>query len=128
VLGPATRSAELHALAGSLSAVGASAVAEAGALPLEFVQRIARARCVLTVESAAAHLATALDRPAVVLTGGGHFGWFAPWGEGRRQRWVHHPLDCFGCSWVCRRPRVECLEELPPAAVAVAITEVLSRE
>jgi ADP-heptose:LPS heptosyltransferase len=125
VLGPAARRQDLEFFAAELRRAGATVAVEVDAAPLDFVRHIAGARLVLTAESAAAHLATAFDKPAVILTGGGHFGWFAPWGENRRQRWVHHPLDCYGCNWDCRRTRIECLEDIPAPAVARAIAEVL---
>lgn len=128
VLGPAERREELDSLAARLGTTGIKATAMAGVAPEEFIRRIAEARLVVTVESAAAHLATALDQPAVIVTGGGHFGRYAPWGESPRQRWVHHPLACYDCNWQCRRPRVECLEDLPPTAVATAIAEVMPHD
>ena len=128
VLGPGTRVDELEQFAMELRTAGADVIVTADAAPLEFARHIAQARLVLTVESAAAHLAVALDKPATIVMGGGHFGWFAPWGASRQQRWVHHPLDCYGCSWQCRRPRVECLLDLPAAAVAQSISEVLPHD
>lgn len=125
VLGASERRTALEEFASALRGVGARARAEADASLPQFVQALARARLVLTVESAAAHIATTLDKPAVVLLGGGHHGWFAPWGRGERQRWVDHPLDCYGCDWTCRRARVECLLDLPPARVARALQEVM---
>lgn len=127
LLGPAGRHADLQSLATALRASGADVHVPGPMTLLEFVQQIAEARLILTVESAAAHLATALHQPAVVVTGGGHHGWFAPWGEGVRQRWVQHPLPCFGCNWDCTRPAVECLRDLPPAAVAAALRQIVSR-
>lgn len=123
VLGPAERRNDLETLAAALRTAGIDAVAATGVEPADFVGRIARARFVLTVESAAAHLATAFDKPAVIIIGGGHFGRYAPWGGSPRQRWLHHPLACYDCDWQCHRSRVECLEDLPPALVAAAIAE-----
>jgi len=125
VLGSGARREELEQFATGLRDAGARAEVATDLSPAEFVQSVAQAKLVLTVESAAAHLATALEKPAVILVGGGHPGWFAPWGMGQRQRWVRYELDCYGCNWECRRPRVECLLDLPAAAVARAITEVL---
>ncbi len=127
VIGPGARRTELNWLADGVRSARPDARVEVQTdLPgLSFVAAVAHARAIVTVDSAAAHLATALDKPAVIVAGGGHHGWFVPWGTGVRQRWLVHPLDCFGCNWHCRYPTVRCLAELPPALVAGALTEIL---
>ncbi|HTZ20205.1 MAG TPA: glycosyltransferase family 9 protein [Opitutaceae bacterium] len=125
LLGSGERRDELEQFAADLRAAEADVVVTADAPPRDFARHVAQARMVLTVESAAAHIAVALDKPAAIVMGGGHFGWFAPWGDSSRQRWLHHPLDCYGCNWQCRRPRIECLLDLPATAVAQSIREVL---
>jgi len=127
LIGPSARLADLSRLADRLRREANRPDIEVEAdLPLPaFLDRLAAARMILTVESFAAHVAAALDKPAVVITGGGHFGWFAPWGEATRQRWLHLPLPCFGCRWDCVFPTVRCLVELPPDAVAQALQEVM---
>ena len=55
---------------------------------VEFVNLIAGAEMVLTVDTAAAHFATALDRPTLVLFSGLHRGMFGPWRRSERQSWL----------------------------------------
>ena len=81
-----------------------------------FLEQVGAARCVVSAETAAAHLATAMDKPAVIFLGGGHFGQFAPWVRSSRQRWLFHPMDCFQCDWKCRFDRPLCLTEIDPDA------------
>lgn len=95
--------------------------------PLALVDRVAHARLVLSMDSAAAHIATALDRPAVIILGGGEWELMSPWGPRRRQRWVFHPLPCFNCSWRCQFDRTLCLTDIPPATVTQAINDVLAQ-
>ena len=119
--------AQRPALARLAARVGAPRTElSADATTLGFVQRVAGARGVLTGESAAAHIATALDKPAVILLGGGHAGMFGPWGDGRRQRWLTHPLPCFGCDWRCIFPETRCLTQIEPARVAQALRETFA--
>jgi hypothetical protein len=47
---------------------------------------IAQAAVVISVDTFAAHLATAMDAPLICLIGGGHFGDFGPWRKSDRQR------------------------------------------
>jgi ADP-heptose:LPS heptosyltransferase len=53
-----------------------------------FTRVIAGADVVLSVDTAAAHFATALDRPTVVIFSGLHLGMFGPWRRGERQAWL----------------------------------------
>jgi ADP-heptose:LPS heptosyltransferase len=55
---------------------------------VEFLNLIAGGQLILTVDTAAAHFATALDKPCVVLFSGLHRGMFGPWQRSGRQRWL----------------------------------------
>ena len=83
----------------------------------KFVDLIAGADLVLTVDTAAAHAATALDRSAVVIYSGQQFGVFGPWTRSLLQRWVQ-PDPGF-----CGRPGWH--ETFPPSEIAGAVGEIL---
>ncbi len=85
---------------------------------------IAQADLVLAPDSAPAHLTTALDKPAVILLGGGHFGLFAPWHKSCKQIWLQHELDCYQCRWNCCQPEPWCITRIQPEAVAQALFAV----
>lgn len=53
-----------------------------------FIDLLAGADCVFTVDTAAAHGATALDRRTLILFSGLHQGMFAPWTRSHRQIWI----------------------------------------
>ncbi len=89
-----------------------------------FVRLISKARIVLTAESSAAHLATALDKPTLAFIGGGHYGWFAPWTRSSKQLWLTQNLPCFDCNWRCCYPRPLCLTDISLKRVQAAITEL----
>jgi ADP-heptose:LPS heptosyltransferase len=91
---------------------------------INFVRRVASADLVLTADTAAAHVATALDRPTVVVIGGGHYGQFGPWYQSGRQIWLTVPMDCFGCGWRCIHPEPYCLTRITPEQVFAAIRQV----
>jgi len=125
VCGEISRSNALNSLAAMLrNAMGN--VVEVVQPPdlISFLQWIAGARCVLAMESAAAHVATALDKPGVFILGGGHFGYFAPWQRSHRQRWLYNPLECFGCKWECRQPYVQCIADLPSDLIGKELKEI----
>lgn len=54
----------------------------------KFIDLLAGALCVTTVDTAAAHAATALDCRTLVLYSGKHQGMFAPWVRTSKQRWL----------------------------------------
>lgn len=54
----------------------------------EFVEEIACAGLVLTVDTAAAHIACALDKRTVIIFSGLHRGAYAPWTRSTRQSWI----------------------------------------
>ena len=54
----------------------------------EFIDFLSGAECVFTVDTAAAHAASALDCRTLVLYSGLHQGMFAPWFRSSRQYWA----------------------------------------
>lgn len=64
-----------------------------------FVDLLAGAGCVFTVDTAAAHAASALDRPTLVLFSGLHLGMFAPWARSSRQCWLLSETPDSGPLW-----------------------------
>lgn len=53
-----------------------------------FIDLLAGAECVFTIDTAAAHGATALNCRTLILFSGLHQGMFAPWIRSHRQHWV----------------------------------------
>ncbi len=91
---------------------GSLGLAETAGLLLE-------AEMVFATESALAHMAVALRRPAVVILGGGHYGLFAPWGKKIAPvEWVENRIDCYGCNWVCIQPSAICIGDIPASRVS----------
>jgi ADP-heptose:LPS heptosyltransferase len=86
-----------------------------------FLAHLATAGAILTTETAAVHVATALDKPTAVLLGGGFHGLVYPWRRSSRQVVVSHPLPCFGCGWHCTEPSVYCVDRLAPEAAGDAL-------
>jgi ADP-heptose:LPS heptosyltransferase len=68
-------------------------------------------------DSAPLHMAAALRKPSVGIIGGSHFGRYVPWGNPEINRFVHVPMDCYGCNWRCPHPRIRCIEEIRVADV-----------
>jgi ADP-heptose:LPS heptosyltransferase len=90
-----------------------------------YIEMIANAYAVLTVDTATAHIATALDKPTVVLLGGGHFDSFGPWFRSSKQTWVYNKLPCYGCEWFCTRDYVECIQDIQAKEIIWHLSKVL---
>lgn len=89
-----------------------------------FVDLVAKAGIVVTAESSAAHIATALDKTALILIGGGHYGWFAPWRRSDKQIWLSNKLPCFDCNWRCPYVEPLCITHLSTAQVEAALNSL----
>ena len=85
-------------------------------------EEIEEADLFLGVDTGPAHLALALEKPAVVVLGGGDYGRFFPYGKARV---VTQRMDCFQCHWECKYERALCLHDIPPTAVVREVQEVL---
>ena len=92
------------------------------------VKLVANSALVLTAETSTAHIAAALDQRAVVLIGGGHFGWFAPWSRSAKQIWLTNRLPCFGCNWKCIFPTPICLTEIKAMEIQRAVLTSLGNQ
>ena len=84
----------------------------------EFLKSIAAARLVLTVDTAAAHMACALGSPAVIASAGHHPGVYAPYSPNRLQHWIMPPPKLRKGEW---------RENLTPENLASTIREILAR-
>jgi len=90
----------LHEFARTLQAAGLSNITIDPPVPLpDFLQSIAEARLVLTVDTAAAHMTCALDSPAVIVSAGQHPGVYAPYSKTGRQKWLLPPPGLSRNEW-----------------------------
>jgi ADP-heptose:LPS heptosyltransferase len=106
----------LHEFARTLQAAGLSNITIDPPVPLpDFLQSIAEARLVLTVDTAAAHMACALDTPAVIISAGQHPGVYAPYSKNGHQHWIIPPGDL---------PKNEWRQQITPKMVADCVRSV----
>ena len=115
---------DLKALLLSAGIAGAEAVVPGDLVDL--LNLIAGGELILTVDTAAAHFATALDKSCVVLFSGLHQGMFGPWRRSARQRWLlpEAPPGMPKFKWhagispVRAAAEVRALMQYPPSAAA----------
>jgi ADP-heptose:LPS heptosyltransferase len=109
----------LHEFARKLQAAGLPNLTIDPPVPLpDFLQSIAEARLVLTVDTAAAHMACALDTPAVIVSAGQHPGVYAPYSKSGRQKWLLPPTGFSKNEW---------RQHFTPEMVAACVREVLAK-
>ena len=88
---------------------------------------ISKAKVCVACESAAAHIAAAVNVPNVVLLGGGHFGRFMPYTD--TTHLVYNKMNCFNCNWKCSYGLdVRCIYYLSVEAVEQKLCEVLGSD
>jgi ADP-heptose:LPS heptosyltransferase len=123
VTGTRGQSAQLTQYAEALRADLHSCVVEVAHPPTlpALVRLVANAALILTAETSTAHIATALDKTALIIIGGGHYGWFAPWRRSEKQVWLTNKLPCFDCNWRCSYPEPICITGVTAAQVEAAL-------
>ena len=109
----------LQEFARTLQSAGITNILLTPPVPLpDFLQSIAEARLVLTVDTAAAHMACALDTPAVIVSAGQHPGVYAPYSKSGRQKWLLPPTGFSKNEW---------RQHFTPEMVAACVREVLAK-
>lgn len=81
---------------------------------------------VLSNETGALHLATALNIPTIGIVGGGHFGRFYPWGTPEINLTAYKPMACFNCEWDCIYDEKKCIHEIHPGFITNLIKRILT--
>ena len=105
--------------------VVANIIVKTASIFRELQNAIGDASLVLTVETVVAHIATAYNKPTIIITGGGHFGEYGPWRWSDKQRWMTNELPCFGCDWKCIYDKALCITDISPAKVAAEACALL---
>jgi ADP-heptose:LPS heptosyltransferase len=90
------------------------------------IECLKRCDLILTQETAALHIATALRKPVAGIVGGGHFGRFYPWGDPETSRPVQREMSCYGCNWHCKYQTMRCIQEIPPGDAAAALAGLVA--
>jgi ADP-heptose:LPS heptosyltransferase len=88
---------------------------------------IKHATLIISVDSGTSHLAIALNRPTVVLVGGGQFGRHYPV-RGAKVACVYEELECFFCNWRCPFPEPYCMTKLSVEDVVRAAENLVNVE
>lgn len=94
---------------------------------LEFFNFTCDSKAILTMETASAHFATAIDMPAVIIIGGGHYGIYGPWVKSAKQKWLTNPLECFGCNWKCKYEKAKCICDIPGERIVDTLLSILEK-
>ncbi len=89
----------------------------------ELADLMRHSRLVITNDTSAAHIATAVKAPAVIVCSGAHTERFLPYPSDLQaylapQATVVHKMECFGCEWNC------IYTKLPPDAPKPCIDHV----
>lgn len=89
---------------------------------------LAQADAVVSVDTCATHIASAVGTPCVALFGAGDPDIWRPYGEGHIVLRIATPLPCLGCKRAtCALPRHECMLGIEGERVLKAVDTVLAR-
>lgn len=87
------------------------AVNLAGKTDLPDLVTVIQGACLLVSnETSAIHIASAVRTPSVCILGGGHYGRFVPYPDGAQcaPSVAVAPMACFGCNWQCHKAIASC--------------------
>lgn len=122
IIGSPSDDGRIRAMAARMASAGLRDVAPLATPSFkDYASAVASAKLVLTMETGTAHLATAMDKEAIVILGGGHFGLLGPWSRSARQVWLSHRVPCYGCDWRCTQPEVTCITGIRADGIAAAL-------
>jgi ADP-heptose:LPS heptosyltransferase len=72
---------------------------------VELSELLNQSQLIITNDTGAAHISSALGTSTVCILGGGHFGRFIPYpdlpGQASNIKAVFHKMQCYGCNWEC---------------------------
>jgi ADP-heptose:LPS heptosyltransferase len=88
---------------------------------LQSAMAIKKSAMCLGIDTGLAHIACALNKPNVIVMGGGHFGRFMPYSQATSL--VCLPLSCYGCNWHCRHQRIHCVQDIHPNTIERALSD-----
>ena len=74
---------------------------------LDLTELLRNSMLLISNETSAVHLATAVSTPSVCILGGGHFGRFMPYPEsvgGLKPLFAAYKMPCYHCNWQCSQP------------------------
>lgn len=99
----------------------------------ELAEILRNAQILISNETSAVHIATAVGTPSVCILGGGHFGRFLPYPEhinGIKPVIAFKHMTCFGCNWKCSRPHdpsgaVPCIDSVNIKQILALIDQAI---
>jgi len=110
----------LHTFARAIEAIGLKNITIDPPLLLpDFIQNIAEAGLVLTVDTGTAHMACALGSPAVIICSGNQTGVWVPYSKNGLQKWLTPPDEL---------PRGAWRKYFTPQKVAESMLEILAKK
>jgi ADP-heptose:LPS heptosyltransferase len=114
-------------IAQRLSGLSISAENWAGTTTLgDLSQLIKAAAFLLSNDTSAAHIAAAVNTPAVCILGGGHYGRFYPYPDNPLTIAVTNKLPCYNCYWRCILDEEECVTKIEVEDVVKAAASCLT--
>ena len=106
----------------------------AGKQSLSEVARLLKdARLVISNDTGAAHMATAMKVTTICILGGGHYGRFMPYPKSihpENLAVVHHHMPCYSCNWGCiysisEHDAAPCVSKVTPESVLDMVDQLI---
>jgi len=112
IIGTTTGNRSLFNWEGVINLVNKTSIEEAIAL-------ISNSKLYIGGDTGLSHIAKSINKSRIIITGGGGFGHYFPYGDSGFEKLIYRKLDCFGCEWNCNY-------EIPYYCLETKTNEVIS--
>ena len=87
----------------------------------QLMSDVKNAELVITNDTAPLHIAAKYGVKTLCITGGWHWGVFAPCEEYKNTKFIHHKMTCYRCGSFCKYNTIpfRCLQDLPIETVNI---------
>ena len=91
----------------------------------QLMSDVKNSELVITNDTAPLHIAAKYGVKTICITGGWHWGVFAPCEEYKNTKFIYHQMPCYKCGSFCKYNTIpfKCLQGIPSETVSTSIAE-----
>ncbi len=88
---------------------------------------IANSKIFIGLDSGITHIALKTKTNVIAIIGGGNFGRYLPKPDDKKNYYLFHEMDCFGCEWHCFHKEMDCIQKVSVQQVTNIIDVIIEQ-